>query len=256
MNTWAGGSYTAESIPFILSEYLYYQLRRRKYIIPTVVHSNQYVTRYFERDKDNLRYFNIDLHPDAQKNKYLARLRNFWSILTTKTYHGESSATDINKVALKTISRFSSPFFICLWYMDVHPPHFPPGETKLSDIQLNSRYKRTVLRRDSDYLLEGDIDKLIENYDKKIKYFDDSLFMLLSELPDKTIIILTADHGEEFMERGGLGHHEGEIPELRHVPLIIRRPHTKSDVVDRSFDFKYFDKFVLDIIDQEISIDE
>ena len=153
-------------------------------------------------------------------------------------------------MVLKMISQLARPFFLCLWYMDVHPPHFPPGETRLSDIWLNSRYKKAVLRKDPDYLLGGDIDKLIENYDKEIKYFDDCLLNLLLELPGETIIILTADHGEEFMEKGGLGHHDAEISELRHVPLIIRMPRTEPSVVDRPFDFKYFDKFILDIIDQ------
>ena len=247
MNAWAAGSFTAESVPFILSEYLYLQLKRRGYFGSTVLHTNQYVTRYLVENK--LDYHNIDMHPDSQKHKYVSKMLNFLSILTTRTYHGEASAEDINEMALSIISQLPRPFFLCLWYMDVHPPHFPPGETRLSDIRLNTRYKKTALRKDPGYLLVGDIDKLIENYDKEIKYFDDNLFNLLVKLPGETAVILTSDHGEEFMEKGGLGHHGAEIPELRHVPLIVKKPRSIPSIVHEPFDFRQFDKFVLNIID-------
>ena len=248
MNAWSGGSYTYESIPFVLSEYLYHQLKKRGYVAPTVIHTNRYVTRYLIREDMN--YINIDLHPKSQNHKILSRFKNFLRILYDGTYYGEALATDIHRAGLKTITELPRPFFLCLWYMDVHGPHFPPGETKIRDILLNKRYIKTTLRKDPDYLLGGDIDKLVVNYDKEIKYFDDNLFELLVQLPGETIVILTSDHGEEFMERGGLGHHEAEIPELRHVPLLVKIPRAKPSVVNDYFDFKKFDKYILSIIDQ------
>ncbi len=45
---------------------------------------------------------------------------------------------------------------------------------------------------------------------------------------DKTIIIICADHGEEFYEHGGFSHGTTLYDELTHVPLIIRVPWIKQ----------------------------
>ncbi len=50
-------------------------------------------------------------------------------------------------------------------------------------------------------------------YDEGIRYVDDSLGKMFAELArrglyDNTLIIITADHGEEFMEHGLIGHGE------------------------------------------------
>jgi arylsulfatase A-like enzyme len=41
---------------------------------------------------------------------------------------------------------------------------------------------------------------------------------------DETLVIVTADHGEEFMERGLIGHQGGLADVLLSVPLIIKSP--------------------------------
>jgi arylsulfatase A-like enzyme len=42
---------------------------------------------------------------------------------------------------------------------------------------------------------------------------------------DKTILILTSEHGEEFMEHGNVEHGRALYDELLRVPLIIHVPH-------------------------------
>lgn len=69
----------------------------------------------------------------------------------------------------------------------------------------------------------------INSYDGAIKYVDDFIgtmiqFLKKTKLLERTIIILTSDHGEEFYEHGGYGHHQF-YRELLHVPLIIAAPH-------------------------------
>jgi arylsulfatase A-like enzyme len=46
-------------------------------------------------------------------------------------------------------------------------------------------------------------------------------------------VVLTADHGEEMLERGGFGHGGSVHEELLHVPLILRVPGRAPAVVDR-----------------------
>jgi arylsulfatase A-like enzyme len=82
-------------------------------------------------------------------------------------------------------------------------------------------------------------------YDASINYVDDVLRAFFGSLEklavlDDTIIIITSDHGEEFLEHGKLAH-EQVYQECLHVPLIILSPeHEKGrrvqDIV-RSIDF-------------------
>ena len=70
-------------------------------------------------------------------------------------------------------------------------------------------------------------------YDEEISYTDHSIGRLLDAveelgLMDSTIIILTADHGEEFLDRGQFGHGQSQYEELIHVPLIIYVPSGKE----------------------------
>jgi len=66
-------------------------------------------------------------------------------------------------------------------------------------------------------------------YDGGIHYVDGQLgkfFARLRELGlfDRSLIIITADHGEEFLEHGYLIHDQDGYEELAHIPLIIRFP--------------------------------
>lgn len=242
-NAWSAGSYTSQSIPHILSEYLYYQLRKRGYLAPIVIHSNPIVTRYLDSNK--LKYLNIDLHPKSRFKK----LKNLFAILSGGTYRGEARANIVNETALKFIKGLGRPFFLCLWYMDVHAPYFPPHKTRMKDILLNRKYLKAV--NDVRYKMnEKELRRLVDNYDNEIAYFDRNLSNLLMELNEETTIILTSDHGDEFQEAGDLGHHDKEIPELRHVPLIIKTPHCPSEIIDERFDFKNFDKLICEIINE------
>jgi len=66
-------------------------------------------------------------------------------------------------------------------------------------------------------------------YDGGIAYVDAELGFLFEELKalglwDRTLIVLTADHGEEFAEHGKFLHEEN-FDEIARVPLMIRFPH-------------------------------
>jgi arylsulfatase A-like enzyme len=63
---------------------------------------------------------------------------------------------------------------------------------------------------------------LIDLYDSEIKYVDQSIADLIQEFDD-WLIVITADHGEEFGEHGGF-HRHSVFDEMLRVPLIIRPP--------------------------------
>ena len=65
-------------------------------------------------------------------------------------------------------------------------------------------------------------------YDASIRYLDDRLRQLFADLEasglaDDTTVLLTADHGEEFLEHGKLVHTQ-IYPECLHIPLIVVHP--------------------------------
>jgi arylsulfatase A-like enzyme len=66
-----------------------------------------------------------------------------------------------------------------------------------------------------------------ELYDAGIRQFDDEIGRLFDFLKstgkmDSALIIITSDHGEEFLEHGSLYHYITTYQEVLHVPLILR----------------------------------
>jgi arylsulfatase A-like enzyme len=87
-----------------------------------------------------------------------------------------------------------------------------------------------------DYLKQ--LQFLIDSYDAGIRYSDNILselfsFLRSNEMWDNTIIIITSDHGEEFMEHDMLGHGRRLYDTLLHVPLIIKMPTSFNTVPKR-----------------------
>ena len=76
--------------------------------------------------------------------------------------------------------------------------------------------------------IPADVEYVRSLYDGGIRYVDDFIQRLRSLLVDlkidsNTIIIITADHGEEFLDHGRLMHTQ-LYDEILHVPLIIVAP--------------------------------
>jgi arylsulfatase A-like enzyme len=66
-------------------------------------------------------------------------------------------------------------------------------------------------------------------YDSNVSYQDDLVGQLIEKLKtwgiyDQTMIIITADHGDEQWEDGRVGHGGSERETLLHVPLLIHYP--------------------------------
>jgi len=66
-------------------------------------------------------------------------------------------------------------------------------------------------------------------YDGEIRRTDDAIGELIGRVtkhlsPERTVIVLTADHGDEFLERGNWHHTNTVFDELVRVPLIVVGP--------------------------------
>jgi len=120
----------------------------------------------------------------------------------------------------------SEPIFAYLHFNEPHWPYTPPApyNSLFSEKPLEGRTdikeaQQTVeMLRDSIDLYDGEI----VHVDAEIGKFFDSLKK--GDLYDDSLIILLADHGEEFHEHGGWGHGRTMYEETIHVPLIIKPP--------------------------------
>jgi choline-sulfatase len=66
-------------------------------------------------------------------------------------------------------------------------------------------------------------------YDGEIAFTDRAVGSLLAGLAslgmaERTVVVLFADHGEEFRDHGGIAHGHSLHRELLHIPLIVRAP--------------------------------
>jgi arylsulfatase A-like enzyme len=73
---------------------------------------------------------------------------------------------------------------------------------------------------------------LVDSYDAGIKYTDRFLgkffsFLKSQDLWTNTMLVVTSDHGEEFMEHNMVGHLLDLYDTLLHVPLIVKMPKSR-----------------------------
>ena len=130
------------------------------------------------------------------------------------------------------------PFFHFLHYMSVHDPYTPEepynrfvgeyeqpigvdGERLLKLWRAMDRGEAT-LNDDEVRFLNDLYAGGVLSVDARIGELLDALQEL--ELAESTIVILTSDHGEEFMEHGSIVHTKTLYDELLEVPLILRGP--------------------------------
>ena len=234
LDTWAAGSNTPASIPYLLSDYMLLNLKKRGYRC-TLIHSN--VNLKTAKTLIN----KIDLHREGKINKIL-------TLALKGEYCPWSRAEAVNKVALQYLEHIKQPHFLCLWYMDTHLPYIPQG-SGIYTFLINKKLRKAAATREYRKITKQDIASFIDLYDSEIKYLDTCIGAFVKNIDlDKTRLIFTADHGEEFMEHGDLGHQNKDIPELRHVPLI-----TNDSIgwVKERFDFKNFDKWILNLEDRK-----
>jgi arylsulfatase A-like enzyme len=133
------------------------------------------------------------------------------------------------------------PFFLFLHYFD---PHY---EYELHpDHQYIEGYQGRVMNGHP--ILElwpilkeldpEDLRYLMSLYDSEIAHTDEHIGRLLTKLREldlyeDALIVFTADHGEEFMERGWVGHSISLHREQLWVPLVIKPPGGQSREVER-----------------------
>jgi len=147
----------------------------------------------------------------------------------------------VNRAIIKHLDAVEEPFFLYAHYMDPHGPYRPPERyTKRFAGEYDGHHfiKRgnpvpigKMLYKNGPYfeITDRDIQHLFDLYDDEIRYFDGVFRRLVKyleqrDLLDRTLIIISSDHGEEFLEHGHIKHCRGVWDTVTRVPLIFRFP--------------------------------
>jgi arylsulfatase A-like enzyme len=162
--------------------------------------------------------------------------RGFGHFVYVQENVGDVEPSRVEKEALAWLGRGpKAPFFLFLHFYDVH-----------SDYRSRSEYERRFARPyggrvdgTTDQLMEqragrlelgpGDAEQLRDLYDAGIRQMDDGIARVLEALRvtgqlEGTVVVVTSDHGEEFLEHGGVLHGRTQYEEVIRVPLILTGP--------------------------------
>ncbi len=104
-----------------------------------------------------------------------------------------------------------------------------PADAAVDFNNVNWKYFERQVRSGDVVLTPGDLAAMQQLYDGEIRCTDHEIGRLFDLLRrqgryENTIIVITADHGEEFMEHGNIGHGNSLYEEVLAVPLIVRAP--------------------------------
>lgn len=132
-------------------------------------------------------------------------------------------------------------FFLYMQPMNVHGPYLVPeqhredllGREAQDGFQYYGYVMRQIMKKGREDMREsvspGMLTSLSENYDVAVRHTMDRIGGLLDDLRrrglyDDSLIILTADHGEELFDHGGFSHGYSLHREVLHVPLLVKLP--------------------------------
>jgi len=136
-------------------------------------------------------------------------------------------------------------FFSWFHFLSPHAPYdYHEGAKQFYDPDYNGRFKQTVPVK---YTLESpeEIQYVRQLYDGEVFYADQIFAKVMAAIQascllEKTVIIITSDHGEEFLEHGGT-EHDSLFDEVLRIPLIVKHPHAlrsgRTDMPYANVDF-------------------
>lgn len=135
----------------------------------------------------------------------------------------------------------NEPWFLTLHSYEVHEP-YTPDQALLDQVRASLPPEMAQgIERPTDFIeffesgewdqvLSANVPALMEElHNAEVEHADRLIGMLLNRLRaegrlDNTLVVVTADHGEEFGEHGMLGHSDSLYPELLRIPLLVRFP--------------------------------
>jgi arylsulfatase len=224
-----------------------FSLAKRHGFITSIFSETPTLTRQYGWDEKN----GIDTNSSAQSRRGFSIISYYFRLLhlTEKIYSllpnftREPAPTGETK---DTVSRFlefldgvdDHPFISYIHLMDVHEPYEPKGEYR--DLFARPFEQPRIKVRDlnrgfypfdsGSRVSDRQLQDILDRYDETIRLVDQERLVKIiggleqKGLLEKTLIVITADHGEEFYEHEQWFHSTTLFRTLVRVPLIIKLP--------------------------------
>jgi arylsulfatase A-like enzyme len=164
-------------------------------------------------------------------------------------FRQDRKATDVADRGIDLLDRIGDrPFFLFLHLYDPHWHYDPPDWARRL---FESSYSGALTglwqdfsRHDRSNTTAADLAHLLALYDGEIRYADTEVGRVLDHLAARgldrsTLVVLTSDHGEEFLDHGSWEHQKTLYEEVTRVPLAIagpgvapRREHAQASLLD------------------------
>lgn len=170
--------------------------------------------------------------------KFLANIRRHSAGLSTDIHRhsGVYLTTAMVKQRLRQCEHADEPFFFYVHYNEPHRAYHPPlawldtfsdayemSPSEAGDFAMEVHHNLSEMVAQGCPFSDDEWAALKALYDAEIKYTDTfvgELFEMVEDRFAETITVVTADHGENFGERGALAHRFLLDEAIVHVPLV------------------------------------
>ena len=196
------------------------------------VHSNPYVSaaRNFDRGFDRFIEDVTTFEPDrtlASRSDRIYRVANRIGRVVRKRPYTPAEKT--TTLVIDEIDRMDAPWFAWGQYMDAHGPYLSSRNPSYREkLQAERLWRKAAVTAPGE-ITSAEHEELADAYRREVEAVDAAIGDLCDALEargllEETVVVVTADHGEEFGEHGRYGHGNQPYEELVRVPLVIRAP--------------------------------
>jgi arylsulfatase A-like enzyme len=157
-----------------------------------------------------------------------------------RVYHDSQLVNGLIKKSLA--QKKNDVNFLFVNYMDAHWPYLPQEKfrRRFDDITAKIPWGYSGLLQQKMLAgrnLQKDIQYIRNQYDASIRQLDEALAEVVAWLKardefDRTLIVITSDHGEGLGENGVIQHGVGVGNDQSRVPLIIKFPYQREGKID------------------------
>lgn len=165
---------------------------------------------------------------------YVSKTYGLEAGFDSMNFRQDRLAENVANHAMDLVDRFGDrPFFMFLHFYDPHWHYAPPPDVlKIFE----SSYAGTLTGNLKDFqnlrpeqVKPKDLEHLLALYDGEIRYTDNEIGRLLAHLKERgadrnTLMVVTSDHGEEFLDHGSWEHQKTLYEEVIRIPLIVSGP--------------------------------
>jgi len=149
----------------------------------------------------------------------------------------DSGARRTNRALAEWLNAGDAPFFAFVHYAETRPPFRPPApfDRRFAPRRYSANHIKAVSQDAAAYTAGAetasaeDVEILNALYDGELRYADMRLRELADDLVrrglwDDTLLVVTADHGQNLGEHGLMNHALGLFDTALRVPLLVRCP--------------------------------